>query len=131
MIVVDSSAWIDFFNGVVSKETSFLLMILGEREIMVGDLILSEVLQGFCTSASVKKARELLLRFEFREMVGGQIAEAAASNYRALRSKGLTVMSTIDTLIATFCIENDFTLLHSDREHLHFERHCGLKVVRT
>lgn len=129
MIVVDSSVWIDFFNGRSSSKTKILFNALGNEGIIVGDLILSEVLQGFKTETSFKKAKELLSRFDFKEMVGERIATASARNYRFLRQKGLTVRSIVDALVATFCMENDHFLLHSDRDYHHFEKYCGLKAL--
>jgi predicted nucleic acid-binding protein len=129
MIVVDSSVWIDFFNGQTTKETRYLLNILGKEQIIVGDIILSEVLQGFRTDASFKKAKEILSQFLFQEMLGEKIALASARNYRTLRARGLTVRSTIDSLIATYCIENNLPLLHSDKDYQLFEKFCGLRTI--
>ena len=106
MIVVDSSVWIDYFNGVGTRETALLDSILGLEPVVIGDLILAEVLQGFRTDRDMRRARAALDALIFEPMVGRDIALASASNYRALRAKGVTVCKTIDMLIATFCMEN-------------------------
>ena len=129
MIVVDSSVWIDYFNGAETRETALLDGILGLEPVMVGDLILVEVLQGFHADRDVHRARMVLDTLLFEPMLGRSIALASAANYRALRGKGITVRKTIDVLIATFCIENGHVLLHSDRDFVPIEEHLGLKVL--
>jgi len=131
MIVVDSSIWIDFFNGRYTPGTARLSQLLGHEHILVGDLILCEVLQG---ARSAKHADELELTMrqcEFIEMCDVELAKAAASNHRELRTRGITVRKTIDMLIGTYCITHRHTLLHADRDYEPMERHLGLKVVPT
>lgn len=115
-ILVDSSVWIDYFNGTPTAETDYLDQILGWRDIVVGDLILAEVLQGFRQEKEFYRARNALLKFRVASMVGTEIALQSAMNYRFLRSQGITIRKTMDCLIATFCIENELHLLHSDRD---------------
>ena len=129
MIVVDSSVWIDYFNGVETRETALLEGVLGRRPIVVGDLILVEVLQGFRAEQDVRRARAALDTLIFESMVGRDMALKSASNYRALRAKGVTVRKTIDMLIATFCMEKEHSLLHSDRDFDLIEEHLGLETV--
>jgi len=128
-LLVDSSVWIDYFSGNTTPETDYLNAILGESVVFVGDLILAEVLQGFRQESDFKLARDALLKFPIVEVLGRKIAIQSASNYRLLRSKGITVRKTIDSLIATYCIENDLELLHSDRDFEPFEEYLGLRVV--
>lgn len=64
-------------------------------------------------------------------MLGPEIAVKAATNYRRLRERGVTVRKTIDTIIATFCIEYGHQLLHQDRDFFYFEKHLGLRVVQV
>jgi hypothetical protein len=130
MIVVDASVWIDFFNGRATVETDALAGLLGERPVIVGDLTMAELLSGFRQDADFRKARGLLERCEFREMVGKEIALRAAEHYRRLRKSGVTVRKTIDVLIGTFCILNTLPLLHSDRDFDALEQHLGLIVWR-
>ena len=129
MIFIDSSVWIDYFNGRITKQTNILDSLVGDELIIVGDIILTEVLQGFRQDKDFKKARELLDCFIFKEMLGKDIAVKSAKNYRILRKKGVTVRKTIDIIIATFCIENDLPLLHSDRDFRAIEEHLTLEVV--
>ena len=129
MIVVDSSVWIDYFNGVETRETALLEGVLGRTPIVVGDLILVEVLQGFRAEQDVRRARAALDTLIFESMVGRDMALKSASNYRALRAKGVTVRKTIDMLIATFCMEKEHSLLHSDRDFDPIEEHLGLETV--
>ena len=128
MIVVDTSVWIDYFNGVVTRETTLLDALLGVEPIVIGDLILAEVLQGFGAEADARKARTALDRLLFQPMVGRDVALASARNYRALRARGVTVRKTIDMLIATFCLENGHRLLHADRDFVPIVEHLGLET---
>lgn len=126
MIVVDSSVWIDYFNGVDNATSSRLDQLLGTQPILVGDLILTEVLQGFRRAADHRAAREALSAFPVESMVGPARAVRAADNYRLLRSRGVTVRKTIDVLIGTFCLEESHQLLFSDRDFEPFVEHLGL-----
>lgn len=130
-LFIDSSVWIDYFNGVQTAETDFLDSSLGKTQIFVGDLILVEVLQGFRADKDFDAAHQALSRFPVLEMVNQTLAVQSASNYRTLRKKGITIRKTIDCLIATFCIENSLTLLHSDRDFMPFADHLNLMVWRT
>ena len=129
MIVVDSSVWIDYFNGVETRETALLDSLLGVEPVMIGDLILMEVLQGFRTDRDARKAREALDTLVFEPMVGRVIALASVRNYRALRARGVTIRKTIDVLIATFCMENGHHLLHCDRDFDPIEEFLALQTV--
>lgn len=129
MIVVDSSVWIDYFNGSETPETLFLRDRADRSGIVVGDLILCEVLQGFRRDQDMESARKLLLGFHYRDMVGKDIAMQAAANYRSLRAKGVTVRKTIDVLIGSFCLANGLPLLHADADFDPMAEHLGLQVV--
>ena len=107
MLVVDTSVWVDYFNGVENPQTDFLNAILDKTPILIGDLILAEVLQGFRHDPDFEKVRRILGKFMQESMVNPVLAVQSARNYRFLRQKGVTVRKTIDSLIATFCIEND------------------------
>jgi predicted nucleic acid-binding protein len=130
MWIVDSSVWIHYFNGVVTTQTNLLHAALGQRAIGLGDVILCEVLQGYRHQKDFEAARDVLLRFPIHTIGGVQIALKSADNFRFLRRKGITVRKTIDCLIATFVMENGFSLLHDDRDFVPFEQHLGLDVVR-
>jgi hypothetical protein len=129
MILVDSSVWIDFFNGADTPQVTLLDKKLGDTPILVGDLILTEVLQGFKSNKDFEMAKQALERFELREMVGKDIALRSAENYRRLRKSRVTVRKTIDVVIATFCIENSVALLHSDRDFDPMEDILGLMIL--
>ena len=129
MILVDSSVWIDYFNGVPTRETDLLDRYLGTEPLLTGDLILTEVLQGFRSDRDFRRARAVLDTLAFEPMVGRAIALASAQNYRKLRAQGVTVRKTIDVLIATFCIEHGHRLLHSDRDFTLMADALGLKTV--
>ena len=129
MIVVDSSVWIGYFNGKETRETLLLDGILGIEPVVIGDLILTEVLQGFRSNRDVRRALEAMNTLVFEPMVGRDIALASAQNYRALRARGVTVRKTIDMLIATYCMENGHALLHSDRDFEPIQRYLGLETL--
>jgi len=129
MLVVDSTVWIDYFNGVETPQTNYLDSVLDHAPILVGDLILAEALQGFRKDASFEKARRALGKFMQSGMVSPELALQSARNYRFLRQNGVTVRKTIDSLIATFCIENDHELLHNDSDFDGYEQHLGLRVA--
>lgn len=129
MILVDSSVWIDYFNGRKTGETDWLDSALGNEQIIIGDLILAEVLQGFQSDNDFKIAKKLLLTFPFMEMVGQELAIKSALNYRLLRKKGVTVRKTIDVMIGTFCLNYQLTLLHDDRDFDPIEKYLNLKTV--
>lgn len=127
MILVDSSVWIDYFRGTVTPETEKFDALLGAEPVATGDLMLAEVLQGFVTDRDFNQARKLLSALTIVEMVGQDIAIQAARNFRTLRARGITVRKTIDTLIATRCIESGLVLLYSDRDFDPFVEHLGLR----
>jgi predicted nucleic acid-binding protein len=128
MVVVDSSVWIDYFNGLPSVETEALHGFLGERQIVVGDLILTEVLQGFRSDRDFRQARRLLAAFPIVTMVGPELAIRAAEHYRRLRRLGVTVRKTIDVMIGTYCIARQLPLLHADTDFAPMVRHLGLRL---
>lgn len=126
MIVVDSSIWIDFVNGRDVAHVARLRAALGVDEIIVGDLMLCEVLQGLDSEKAARQVEALLRRFEIVPMAGEAIAVAAARNFRSLRRRGITIRKTIDLLIGTWCIENRKPLLHNDSDFRPMVQHLGL-----
>ena len=129
MLVVDSTVWIDYFNGVENSQTDYLDQIVDKTPILIGDLILAEVLQGFREDADFEKPRRALAKYIQVAMVNPELALQSARNFRLLRRKGITVRKTIDSLIATYCIENEHDLLHNDSDFDGYEKHLGLKAV--
>lgn len=129
MNLVDSSVWIDYFNGRATAQTDWLDAALGKAPIVIGDLILTEVLPGFQSERDFRIARDLLLRIPFMPMGGKELALESAGNYRILRKKGVTVRKTIDVMIGTFCIHYRIPLLHDDRDFDPMVRYLGLEVI--
>ena len=129
MIVVDSSVWIDYFNGADTRETALLHGLLGAEPVVIGDLVLAEVLRGFRRERDLRRAEAALQTLIFQPMAGRAVALASARNCRALRAVGVTVRRTIGILIATFCIENGHSLLHADRDFDPMKRHLGLRTL--
>lgn len=130
MIVVDSSVWIDYLRGAPTPQADRLDELLGTAQLGIGDLILTEVLQGCGTEREFNAVRKTLGALELVVLGGEAVAIEAARNFRRLRALGITVRKTIDTVIATRCILDGFELLHSDRDFDPFETHLGLKCVQ-
>ncbi len=128
MIFLDSTVLIDYFNGKSNWQVEFLDSVLGRELVVVGDYVLTEVLQGFRNNKDFQKAKTILLLFPCFDIGGKEIAIQSAKKYRLLRKKGVTIRKTIDTMIATFCIVNNFTLLHNDKDFAPFEKYLKLKV---
>ena len=127
MILVDSSVWIEYFNGRRNAHTDYLDNILGVEPVGLGDIILTEVLQGFRFDSHYQTAKSILLELPVYDIVGSSLALKAASNYRFLRKEGITVRKTVDTLIATFCIEQRYPLLFTDKDFIPFVTHLDLQ----
>jgi predicted nucleic acid-binding protein len=127
VILVDTSVWIDYFNGIDSAQTDKLDTLLSSTTVIVGDLILAEVLQGFRTDRDYQKAKELLLALEPVSLCSISSAVESAENYRHLRKQGATVRKTIDCLIATYCIRNNLPLLYVDRDFDPFSKYLELQ----
>ncbi|HQR03588.1 MAG: PIN domain nuclease [Proteobacteria bacterium] len=129
MILVDSSVWIDYFRGEETPQVELLDGMFGRTPLAVGDLIVAEVLQGVQDDREFNAVRKALDAFTQIDLCGHDIAVKAAKNYRMLRARGITVRKTIDVIIATRCIEDGITLLHSDKDFNSFHEHLGLRVA--
>jgi predicted nucleic acid-binding protein len=127
VIVVDSSVWIDFFRGLSTPEVDLLDKVISTDVIVTGDLIVVEVLQGIKDDREFKLVSKMFESLILVSFGGMQIALQAAQNYRTLRSQGVTVRKTIDTVIATWCIVRGHELLYSDRDFDPFVTHLGLR----
>jgi predicted nucleic acid-binding protein len=125
-VLADSSVWVDYYRGVATPATAALDELLGRREVVIGDLVLMEVLQGFRLLREVRIAEALFSQLRCFSLGGETMARAAAANYRTLRTAGVTPRSSIDVLIATFCIEEGLELLASDRDFALMASHMGL-----
>ena len=128
MIMVDTSVWVDYFNGVESIQTGYLDQCLSEETVLIGDIILTEILQGFASDKDFEQAKKALDPLDCVRLGGKDLAIKAASNFRFLRSKGVTVRKTVDMLIGTWCIENDIELLHNDKDFGHIATVLSLQV---
>lgn len=129
MILVDSSVWINYFNGVDSRQTDLLDLLVVREVIVIGDLILMEVLQGFKTDHDFNIAKKLFAGFVHVELAGFAAVNKSIEYYRLLRKSGITIRKTIDVIIATYCIQNKIPLLHADKDFEPFVKYCGLKII--
>lgn len=129
MILVDTSVWIDYFNGIDAWQADALDHALTEETVLVGDIILAEILQGFDKESDYRKAKQALDPLECINLGGKELAIKAASNFRFLRSKGVTIRKTVDMLIGTWCIGTDIELLHNDKDFDQIADHLPLKIV--
>lgn len=116
MILVDTSVWIDYFNGVSTKQTDSLDRILSEHTVLIGDIILTDILQGFDSDKEFRLAKQALDPLDCVHLGGKSLAIKAASNFRFLLSKGITIRKTVDMLIGSWCIEHEVELLHNDKD---------------
>lgn len=130
MILIDSSVWIDYFNGEVLPHTLKVDEVLGDQEIVMTDLVMTEILQGFRLLKDFEATLKVLDAFRFETSGGRDVAVQAARNFVYLRSIGFTVRKTVDTIIATKCIMSGFELLHNDRDFLPFENFLGLRTIK-
>jgi len=130
VVLIDTSVWVDYFNGVATRQSDRLDQLLGTGEVLIGNLILAEILQGFTRDADYRRARTLLLELPYADLSGREVALQAAASYRTLRARGITVRKTVDMIIGTFCILSGHSLLHADRDFDAIERHLGLRIDR-
>ncbi len=130
MILVDSSVWIDYFLGRDTPQVKILDESLGVRNVGIGDLILTEVLQGFRNDKDFRIAQSIMDELNFFDMLGKRMAIKSAENYRKLRKNGCTIRKTADVIIATYCIEHNLPLLFSDKDFIPFVQHLKLVEVK-
>jgi predicted nucleic acid-binding protein len=127
LVIVDSSAWIEYFRDsghVIIKDIEHAL----EHDVIVlGDLIYCEILQGIKSINEERRVKFILTSLYPRIIGGFAICEKAAQNYKLLRAKGATIRKTIDVIIGTFCIENNYSIIHNDRDFGPLEKILGLK----
>ena len=130
MIVADTSVWIDYVKGIDAPHTNILDYELVCNRVITGDIIIVEFLQGFKNDREYLIAKQIMDNLEYRDFLGKEVAIQAANNYRKLRKLGITVRKTMDVIIATFCIENGFSLIHNDRDFDPMEELLGLVVKK-
>ena len=129
MVLVDTSVWIDYFGDVVSAQVQQLDGLVGRKQVLTGDLVLAEVLQGVRSDREFRIVRDALLTLDVVQLTSPALAVRSAQNYRVLRRHGLTVRKTMGCLIATWCIEHGIPLLYSDRDYQPFVKHLGLQAL--
>jgi len=129
-ILVDTSVWVDYFGGVLTRETDYLDGALGQGWLVVGDLIVAEVLAGYKEKESFEAARRALLQFGSHQLGTLEVALLAAEHTQRLRAEhGAAVPHPVDSLIAAFCLRWNLTLLHADPAFAPFEEHLGLQAA--
>ena len=129
MILVDSSVWIASFRGVLTRETARLKAITDPAEIILGDIVLLEILQGAVSDSNAANLQKRLAMFGVVALLSPEIAIKAAANFRMLRSKGTTIRKTPDLIIGTYCMEHGHSLLHADRDFDPMAEHLGLRIA--
>jgi len=128
VVLVDSSVWIDYFNGVQSNKTNILDDLLCKQLVITGDIILTKILQGFIAESDFKNAKRILNPLDCMQLGGKSLAIKVASNFRFLRSRGITIRKTVDMLIGSWCIKHEIELLHKDRDFDQIATHLPLKI---
>lgn len=129
MIVVDTTVWIDFFNGAQSPEHLHLQqLILQDRSLALTDLIFCEILQGIRDDTVYARTRRILLAYPIFRMDTLAVFERSANIYRACRRQGITVRKTIDCLIAAVCLTNQVELFHKDSDFSGIARVTPLRI---
>jgi predicted nucleic acid-binding protein len=129
MVIVDTSAWIEYFRGGLPLVANKVDRCLGQDLVGIGDLVFCEVMQGIRSPSERTEVSTLLLSLPLFDMVGFRMAEKSASNYRLLRAKGVTVRKTVDVLIGTFCAEHGMQLIHNDSDFDLMAKHIGLDMI--
>ncbi|MEO6014291.1 MAG: PIN domain nuclease [Devosia sp.] len=128
MIVVDSSVWIAHLRDEATRQAT-ILRDMSPSLIVVGDVILFEILKGLDAERQAEALERKFEDYGLVSMLDPELARIGASNYRTLRRLGVTIRTTPDVIIATYCIANGLELLHQDRDFDHFEQHLGLRVI--
>ena len=129
MILVDTSVWIDYFNGKEDIHPEILDSSIVDGTVAIGDIIFLEILQGFRNDKDYQKVRSRLATLDQYELFGNDMVYRCAENYRTLRKKGITIRATTDVIIATYCIKHKLPLLFIDRDFNPFVNHLGLISV--
>jgi len=131
MVVVDTTVWIDYVHGLETPHTNALDYELLHNQVIIGDLLITEFLQGFRNDRDFEAAKKIIDSLIYCDMLGYDIALKSAMNFRFLRKNGITIRKTADIIIGTFCIEHEIPLLHNDRDFDPMEKHLGLRVYKT
>ena len=131
MVLIDTSAWIEYFNDTGHKVARDIEYALDNEVVCLGDLIYCEVMQGIRNKGELNIVKNVFNTLH-KDIVGGfEICEKASENYKFLRSLGVTARKTIDIIIGTFCLENGYAIIHNDRDFKYMEEHLGLKSYKA
>ena len=129
MIVVDSSVWISILRGTTTAQTEKFRAIPRLKDILLGDVVLLEILQGAQSHQHAPNMQARMTKFQVVSMLSPELAIKAATHYRRLRQLGITIRRTTDLIIGTYCIEHGHALLHSDRDFTPMAEHLGLRIA--
>ena len=129
MITADSSVWIDYFSGRSTVATQQLDAVLDDsgHDLVLLDVVMMEVLRGFRFDREWRFAKEAFAALPVQTAGGEKLAVKAAGLYRQLRSEGVTVRSSIDLMVGSWCIEKDCLLIQWDRDFAPMAGH-GLQL---
>jgi len=131
MVVVDTTVWIDYIHGLENPYTNALDYELLHNQVITGDLLITEFLQGFRSDSDFEAAKEIINNLIYCDMLGKEMALKSAANFRLLRKNGITIRKTADIIIGTFCIENELPLLHNDKDYEPMAKYLGLRIYKT
>ena len=131
MVLVDTTVWTDYVRGLKTPHTNALDYELLHNQVITGDLLMAEFLQGFRNDRDFEAAKEIMNSLIYCDMLGKDIALKSAENFRFLRKNGITIRKTADIIIGTFCIEHKLHLLHNDRDFEPMEKHLGLLIYKV
>ena len=129
--IIDTSVWIDYFNAIINSKTDNVVELIKANEVLILPVILQEVLQGIRKDKLFNSIIETLVPLEFISYHQTEMSIAAASLYRNLKTKGVTIRKPNDCLIAAICIANDIPLLHNDKDFDNIAKHTSLKIYKT
>ena len=130
MVLVDTTAWIDFFSANPYPHVKTLEnLITNQEDICLCGIILTEVLQGIRKDSEFNRTQDLFDNLVFLPMQYSVFLRSAEI-YRDLRRKGITIRKPVDCMIAAVAIGNDIPLLHNDKDFIPIEKHCGLKRLK-
>lgn len=132
MLIVDTSVWIDYFNGKQTSLTNILDHLLTTERIAILDVIVQEILQGFQSEKSYRIAHDFLLeRLTCHDCLGKENAIKYAQYYRLLRKHGITIRKSNNVMIAGYCLLHNAPLLFADKDFNPFVEHLGLQDAKT
>jgi predicted nucleic acid-binding protein len=130
LVVVDTSVWADWFNARETREAARLEEALQREPVGVTGIIVAETLQGFRTDSGFGTARRILTALPMLDLDADGYVEAA-SLFRSLRRRGVTLHGVTDCVIAQSCIGAGAELLSADRDFVMIARYSALRLCAT